>query len=78
MNSYIGAVFTPIEWAKWVITKNQLFEKWLDGASFLDPSCGDGAFLRAFIELAKEKQVKKSLPVHNLYGFEIEKTFIFG
>ena len=76
LNAYVGAVFTPIKWAKWVIGKYNLLERWLQGATFLDPACGDGAFLRAFISLAKERNIKAHLPIENLFGFEIEKEFI--
>jgi hypothetical protein len=49
----IGRVFTPLPWAKWLIEVTGAFRAWLDGATVLDPTCGDGAFLEAFVALAR-------------------------
>ncbi len=48
----IGAVFTPIAWAKWLITKFNLVKLWQDGAVICDPTAGEGVFVLALIEIA--------------------------
>lgn len=73
----IGAVFTPINWAKWLIKENGILEKWLNGATVLDPTCGDGAFLFALIELGLESGLQlKNLPIQNLFGTERESKYL--
>ncbi len=49
----IGRVFTPLRWAIWLVEITGAFRAWCDGATVLDPTCGDGAFLEAFIALAR-------------------------
>jgi methylase of polypeptide subunit release factors len=49
----IGRVFTPLPWAMWLIETTGAFRAWLAGATVLDPTCGDGVFLEAFIALAR-------------------------
>jgi len=72
----LGAFFTPLMWAKWVVTDNNLFEQWLDGAVVFDPTAGEGSFLEAFISTACDRHI----PVTNgmadrLFGVEKERTF---
>jgi hypothetical protein len=55
--SSIGRVFTPLPWAMWLIEVTGAFRSWLAGASVLDPTCGDGAFLEAFVALARREGV---------------------
>ena len=40
-----GRVFTPLKWAKWVIEKYDLLTKWKQGATIIDPTCGQGVVL---------------------------------
>jgi hypothetical protein len=49
----IGRVFTPLPWAMWLIEVTGAFEAWLQGATVLDPTCGDGAFMEAFVAMAR-------------------------
>ncbi len=74
----IGAVFTPEFWAKWFLTRYGVAEKWLEGAVVADPSSGEGVFLHALVDLAlKKTQGKvKDLPLHNLYGVDLEASFL--
>ena len=70
-----GRIFTPLKWAKWVIEKYGLLAKWKQGAHIIDPTCGQGIFFRAFIELA----VNKGSPVTHtdmsrLVGIEINPS----
>jgi hypothetical protein len=51
----IGRFFTPLPWAIWLIEMSGAFAAWRDGATVLDPTCGEGAFLEAFIVLARHK-----------------------
>ena len=53
----IGQVFTPLEWAEWLINKWGIFEAWLDGAHVCDPTAGQGAFLLAMLHIARQKGV---------------------
>jgi hypothetical protein len=49
----IGRVFTPLSWATWLIEVSGAFAAWRDGATVLDPTCGEGAFLEAFVARAR-------------------------
>src|SRR5215472_9539542 len=53
----IGRVFTPLSWAIWLIEVSGAFRAWLDGATVLDPTCGEGAFLEAFVSLARREGI---------------------
>ncbi len=73
----IGAFFTPVHWAKWVIRKNNLLEQWLQGATVLDPTAGEGSFLEAFISLAFERTIDvNDRMLHRLVGIEKERSFV--
>ena len=72
----IGAFFTPLQWAKWVVAENRLFERWLDGAVVFDPTAGEGSYLEAFVSIAYDGH----LPITNdmlkrLFGVEKERAF---
>jgi hypothetical protein len=54
----IGQVFTPIEWAVWLIEKWGLFDQWLEGLTVCDPSAGEGVFALALFKIASEKGIK--------------------
>ena len=72
----IGAFFTPMVWAKWVIKHNGLFERWLDGASILDPTAGEGNFLEAFIAMANDNGIEiRHEMLERLIGIEKEEKF---
>ena len=42
-----GAVFTPPTWAHQLVEEH-FFKEWLDGATVLDPTAGEGVFKRRF------------------------------
>lgn len=68
----IGRVFTPLLWARWLIDHAGIFAAWVDGADVLDPACGIGAFLEAFISLARERGISiRSSDLARLHGIEI-------
>ena len=73
----IGAFFTPLQWAKWVVNKYNLYEKWLNGAIIFDPTAGEGVFLEVFIQKAvKENNKEIDALISNLYGNEREPHFV--
>ena len=68
----IGRVFTPLSWAVWLIEVSGAFRAWLDGATVLDPTCGQGAFLEAFVSLARREGINVTLDaLARLHGIEI-------
>ena len=76
-NKPIGAFSTSLQWATWVITENNLFERWLDGAVVLDPTAGEGNFLEAFLVIAIDRHIPVTDEMmKRLFGIEKEKTFV--
>jgi hypothetical protein len=68
----IGRVFTPLPWATWLIEVTGAFRAWLDGAAVLDPTCGDGVFLEAFVALAHREGISLTRDaLTRLHGVEI-------
>jgi hypothetical protein len=68
----IGRVFTPLPWATWLIEVIGAFRAWLEGATVLDPTCGDGAFLEAFVALARRDGIDVTRDAAaRLHGVEI-------
>ena len=53
----IGEVFTPLKWAKWLINKWDIFDAWIEGAHICDPTAGKGAFVFAFLDIARRRGV---------------------
>lgn len=51
----IGEVFTPPQWACWLIDRFQILEEWQSGASVADPTGGNGAFAIALCRRAVER-----------------------
>lgn len=73
----LGQIFTPLFWGRWAVREFGLLEPWLQGASVLDPTMGDGALLEALIlEGLASGRAAADLPVQNLYGVEIDGTLI--
>ncbi len=72
----IGAVFTPAPYVRWVIDKWHLSEAWASGASFLDPTAGEGIFLTTLIEMSLERgfPITESM-FASLYAAEIHPPF---
>ncbi len=68
---YTGRVFTPLEWACWLIDQSGAFHCWQDGGTVFDPTCGNGAFLEAFIHLAIDAGHFEVSSLNRLYGNEI-------
>lgn len=75
----IGEIFTPLPWGRWAVREFGLLEKWLAGASILDPSMGDGVLLEALIaEAASKGMPPAELPLHRLFGVELESRHVEG
>lgn len=73
----IGAVFTPLKWAKWVVQTFGVVEKWLSGASVCDPTAGEGAFAFALIDLAESMgAIVDDTLLNRLYLIEREACFV--
>ena len=73
----IGAVFTPEHWAEWLLERYKITEQWMEGKRVLDPTCGEGFFLKALISDAVKKGKKLTeLPLENLFGIEKESEYI--
>ncbi len=74
---YLGAVFTPLQWARFAVRKYGLLESWLAGKSILDPTMGKGHLLEALICEALEQGIKgEDLPISTIGGIEKEGEFI--
>lgn len=54
----IGEVFTPLEWAEWLLDKWGIYDAWIDGATVCDPTAGRGAFVLALLRLACSRGVE--------------------
>ncbi|MBM3404403.1 MAG: SAM-dependent DNA methyltransferase [Bacteroidetes bacterium] len=75
-NRKFGAVFTPLSWAKRIVEKH-FFNQWLEGATILDPTAGEGVFIEAFLCIAKEKSIKLTNEnLSRLFGIELNQKFI--
>ncbi len=68
----MGSVFTPLKWAEFAIEKFGLFHKWMNGATVLDPTMGEGNLLISLIEYGlRQGYAIDDLPVRNLFGVEL-------
>ncbi len=74
----IGAVFTPESWARWLLERYGVAEKWLKGATVMEPCCGEGFFLHALVDLALEQSdlPVEALPLHRLYGIDLNSSYL--
>ena len=55
--SEVGEVFTPIEWAGWLLNRGNVFDRWINGATVCDPTAGEGAFALALFDEAQERGI---------------------
>ncbi len=73
-NSNVGRIFTPKNWAQWVIKKYNILDKWTQGARIIDPTCGQGVFFHALLELSRKNGIRVSnSSLSNLVGVEINQ-----
>lgn len=67
----IGEVNTPLEWAVWAAERYGLVDLWIEGATVLDPTMGEGNLLEAFLYAGIQRGIPpEKLPVHTLFGME--------
>src|SRR5262249_32039799 len=69
---HIGRIFTPLQWAEWLIEQTGAFDAWVNGASILDPTSGEGAFLEAFLAIARRQgRTIRKADIARLHAVEI-------
>jgi hypothetical protein len=75
--SPIGAVFTPLRWAKWLVREFGLVPKWAQGATLCDPTAGEGAFIHALMDVAAEADISvDDRMLSRLFVIEREALFL--
>ena len=76
-NNAIGAVFTPIRWAKWLVHKYGVASKWIQGATICDPTSGKGVFIFALMDIAEQEGLKiDDEALARLFVMERDGTFL--
>ncbi|MBI5022839.1 MAG: SAM-dependent DNA methyltransferase [Candidatus Magasanikbacteria bacterium] len=71
-----GAVFTPSKWADKFVEKH-FFKEWLNGATVLDPTAGEGVFLKSFLNIARKQGIDLNHDkVGRLYGIELNQKYV--
>jgi len=67
----IGEVDTPLSWAVWAAERYKLVKRWLQGATVLDPTMGEGNLLEALLYVGIRRGIPpEELPIQALYGIE--------
>ncbi|GEM_PF-255082 len=67
----IGEVNTPLPWAVWAAERYGLVERWIEGATIMDPTMGEGNLLEAFLYAGIRRGISvEKLPLRTLYGIE--------
>lgn len=75
--SLVGAVFTPLRWAKWLVRQFGLVPRWVQGATVCDPTSGEGAFIHALMDVAAETGISvDSRLLSRLFVIERETAFL--
>ena len=73
----IGAVFTPLHWARWLVRTYDVASYWLDGKTICDPTGGKGAFAFALMDTANENGAEISdEALRRLFLIERQKDFL--
>ncbi|MBI4658538.1 MAG: SAM-dependent DNA methyltransferase [Verrucomicrobia bacterium] len=79
-NSYarpLGAVFTPLRWAKWLVREFGLAQKWMRGATVCDPTAGEGVFIHALMDVIVEMDIAvDDQMLSRLFVIERETAFL--
>ena len=60
----VGAVMTPLRWAKWLVRESGFVSTWAQGATICDPTAGRGVFAHALVDVASED------------GFEVDAAML--
>lgn len=75
--SPVGAVFTPLRWAKWLVREFGLVPKWVQGATICDPTAGEGVFIHALMDVAAEMDITVDhRMLSRLFVIEREGSFL--
>ncbi|MCC5874594.1 MAG: hypothetical protein JJU11_00100 [Candidatus Sumerlaeia bacterium] len=74
----IGQIFTPLNWAKWLIAQSQVLSGDWSRKTFLDPTGGDGVFLIALAREYEELHGSGKLTqfVHQLFYVEVDTALV--
>lgn len=71
----IGRVFTPFSWVEWCLKTFDIYQAWQDGATIIEPSCGNGIFFKTLVEMAQKNGHPVTLNLlKNLVGIEIVQS----
>lgn len=71
-----GAFFTPPKWANKLVER-YCFKEWLGGATVLDPTAGEGVFIKAFLNIAKKQGIELTKErIGRLYGIELNPNYV--
>jgi predicted RNA methylase len=65
---HLGEVFTPTKLVLEILSKLPS-DVWLDGKTYLDPTCGNGQFLAAVLIIKQE--LNHTDPLKTIYGVDI-------
>lgn len=76
-NERIGVVYTPSQWSSWAIQHYDLVNSWVSGSSVVDPTVGDGSFIRSLIAATVKSgaQITNEM-IRNLFGFDLRSEGI--
>ena len=75
--SPIGAVFTPLRWAKWLVREFGLVSRWVQGGTICDPTAGEGVFIHALMDVAAEMDITvDDRMLSRLFVIERESGFL--
>ena len=72
----IGVVFTPRKWAGWLLDRYEVGQKWLEGATILDPTAGQGVFALALLDYARNRGIEITQKLLNQIVL-VEKEGVF-
>ncbi|WP_019498573.1 Eco57I restriction-modification methylase domain-containing protein [Pseudanabaena sp. PCC 6802] len=73
----LGEVFTPPQWACWLIDRFQILDEWYSGASVADPTAGNGSFAIALCcEAVKRGYSLNHQNISRLFLAERQATLI--
>ena len=73
----VGAVFTPLHWARWLVREFHVVSKWAKGATVCDPTAGQGVFVIALIDEAVQLGINVTEEMlERLFLIEREAKFI--
>jgi hypothetical protein len=73
----VGAVFTPLRWARWLVQEFGIVAQWVDGAELCDPTAGAGVFAHAVMDEAAKSGIEVTDEMlARLFLIERERSFI--